>query len=262
MSQLLNSLLTQTWQDLQVLVRDDGSTDSTCTLLRQYAEQNEGKIRLLADDEGNVGPKRAFELLLGASSAPYVMFCDQDDVWLPEKVSAARQAMKQAEAEHPGVPLVVATDLKVVDENLNEIAPSFWKYSHIKQALLCRKEYAMVNPVTTGCTMMLNRMAARGSLPFAAEARMHDSWVTLKTLLAGGRLVALSTPYILYRQHGGNQIGAIEMQSSYLKKKMTSLGRVWHDNAAQWRMLKAAGYGSLARYLFYKFYFLTKQGER
>ena len=86
LGELIDSVMGQTYQDCRLLVRDDGSTDGTLGILRTYQDNYPQRIVLTNDMLGNVGVIKSFELLLANSSSEYIMFCDQDDVWLPNKV--------------------------------------------------------------------------------------------------------------------------------------------------------------------------------
>ena len=129
---LLDSILAQTYQDWNLLIRDDGSSDGTMSVIQDYISKD-SRITLLPSKE-NVGVISSFELLLKSSSAPYLLFCDQDDVWLPKKVDILYSCMLDEERNFPGKPLLVHSDLLVVDADLNIISNSFWEYSNINIA--------------------------------------------------------------------------------------------------------------------------------
>ena len=84
--QQLDSIFAQTNQDWQLLCRDDGSNDSTVSIVTQYMTRHPGRIKLLSDNKGRLGVGLNFGELLEHSNADYIMFADQDDVWLPEKI--------------------------------------------------------------------------------------------------------------------------------------------------------------------------------
>src|SRR5690606_34478246 len=92
----LASLQAQTYPRWRLLVHDDGSTDGTLALLRQW-QQQEPRIRLLEDGITGLGPARNFLHLLGKSTALYTLFCDQDDIWLPHKIERLVAAIRSAD---------------------------------------------------------------------------------------------------------------------------------------------------------------------
>ena len=95
LAEQLNSLLEQTYTNFIIIIRDDGSTDDTKHIISKYVEKNEGKIYRLSGSYENVGPSASFCLLiqhvleeknsLGLSRA-YIMLCDQDDIWVNNKI--------------------------------------------------------------------------------------------------------------------------------------------------------------------------------
>jgi glycosyltransferase involved in cell wall biosynthesis len=237
--ELLASLDAQTDQDFTVLARDDGSTDGTVALLRAWGAQRPGRLSLL-DDGGPSGSASAnFGRLLQASTAPHVMCCDQDDVWLPGKVATTRAAMRELErAAGPGVPALVHTDLAVVGADLTPIAGSFWRYQHLAPATARRFHRLLMQNVVTGCTMLVNRALLDRALPVPAAAIMHDWWLAL-VANAFGRIAEVPAPTILYRQHGANQLGAQAFTAGHVARKAVSLfaraglARSIHRGAAQ-----------------------------
>ena len=92
----LNSIFSQDYQDWKLLVRDGGSEDETLDILHGYKEQYPDKITLL-DPDKKTGARENFSILLSASTAAYIMFCDHDDVWLPSKISISISRMKEYE---------------------------------------------------------------------------------------------------------------------------------------------------------------------
>src|SRR5690606_7688467 len=125
LAEQIDSILGSSFADFRLMIRDDGSVDDTPALIAEYASAD-GRITVVSDTLGNLGASASFMRLLELSNAPYFMFADQDDVWLPNKVK--RSYEKISEHESPGLPNIVFTDLSVVDEKLKPIADSFWSY--------------------------------------------------------------------------------------------------------------------------------------
>ena len=208
----LDSILGQTETNWQLLVRDDGSGDGTLAILKEYVNAHSDRIALLEDGKRNLGAKASFEqLMLHAPEAEYYMFADQDDVWLPNKVADTKAAMQALESRQgKDKPLVVHTDLRVVDEDLGEMHPSFWRYSNIRPEILdSNVHYLGICNAVTGCAMLFNRTAKEVSLPFADYAFMHDQWIAAKVMCAGGVVKPIDEATILYRQHRKNTVGAV-----------------------------------------------------
>ena len=206
----LDSILRQDMADWRLMVRDDGSSDDTPAILQEYAGRN-ARIRVVSDGE-NKGALRGFEALLAQyGTEGYVAFADQDDEWLPMKLRVCEETLRRAEQRYgTDRPIVVHTDLEVVDADLQPIAKSFWAYSNIHPEISDEEIHylALCNSVT-GCAMMMNQVARRVSLPFGRHAMMHDYAVAMAVKEAGGKIIPIETATIRYRQHGKNALGAV-----------------------------------------------------
>jgi len=258
LEQQINSLLYQTYSNWRLIVRDDGSTDDTLKLLSDFVFQYPDKIILLPNNQ-NLGVIKSFETLLAESSGEYIMFCDHDDVWLNEKIEVTLQKINDLEIQFPQKPVLVFTDLTVVDQNLKVIHESFWRFSKLNPLYLSGFNYLGVCNGITGCTVMINKKAKEVSLPFSEKARMHDWWIALK-VAQSGYIGYVSKPTILYRQHNSNQIGASEVKGSlnYINSKLLSFKKVIRDNLVQLRLLDDLNYGSITKYFYYKLSYFFK----
>lgn len=223
----IDSLLSQTYTDFKIVIRDDGSSDQTPVIIAELAEKYPEKISVITGE-----PTRSacgnFSKLFEAVDDDYIMFCDQDDVWLPEKIEKTLAAMKAAEAKNPGSPVLVHSDLRVVDGALNTICESFFEFQQVPQHKVTLSRLLVQNYVT-GCTMMINRPLKTlcGAVP--PECAMHDWWIALVCALFG-EIVCIKEPLMLYRQHGGNQVGAKAAKGiGFVKRKLQTLDRV-RDN--------------------------------
>lgn len=207
--QQLDSLLGQSQSDWTLFVRDDGSQDSTPALIDSYARR-ERRIVTIDAGSSNIGPLRGFSRLLQKvrHDFDYVMFCDQDDEWLPDKVASTLQRMLDLERANPGAPLLVHSDLMVVDSAGRVMCPSFWAYSGIDPAINSLSRLLFQNTVT-GCTALLNRPLLELLDETPAGAVVHDWWTAL-VAAAFGRVEPLRRPTVRYRQHAGNLLGARE----------------------------------------------------
>lgn len=204
----IESILRQTDTRWRLLIRDDGSTDETCEIIGKFAAAHRDRVRVLSDGQTSLGAVGNFATLLRESTAEYGMFCDQDDVWLPEKIAKCRQMMAVLEAKHDAdTPLFVHTDLRVVDSGLNEIAPSFLRFRSIDPVIGRKLERLLVQNFAPGCASMFNAVLRRKALPVPSEAIMHDWWMALVAASLGG-IGFVCEPLVLYRQHAGNQLGA------------------------------------------------------
>ena len=215
----LISLLGQSFKEWNVLIHDDGSTDNTVKIIEKYQAKFPEQIIFLNDGFMTGGAKNNFSHLMFHTSSPYIMFCDQDDIWNKDKVGITLNKMRKAEKEHPGLPILVHTDLEVVDGDLHTIAKSMLSYQRLPKLLNSLDEHLVQN-IVTGCTVMINRNAVEVSLPIPVEAIMHDWWVTLKVLSNHGAVVFVEQSTILYRQHDANSVGSKKVNLLYLIKKL------------------------------------------
>lgn len=216
LSEFLESIMRQSYPHWHLWIRDDGSNDDTHCIIQHYADTNPTKITILNDDLGNVGCLRSFEILLYHAQAQYMMFADQDDVWLPDKIKHAMALMCNAECEYgQDVPIIIYSDLQVVDNQLHGIQPSFWKMSKIHPELLQSPVKMASSNFVTGCTMLFNKASKLVSLPFGKQAILHDAVVALSTMVHHGKLIQNPHSDILYRQHENNVVGATAVKNTW-----------------------------------------------
>ena len=206
LAEFIQSVQAQTVGNWMLWVRDDGSHDSSATVLNHWAASDE-RVRLLEVPGNNFGVVASFNRVLQQvpSDARYIMFADQDDVWLPQKIEYTLSAMVLGE-QHSGGALLVHTDMHVVSAQLEPIAESFWEFARINPESTSLRRLLAHN-VVTGATMMINRALREQAGDIPANAAMHDWWMAA-VASAFGSLIAVTTPTMQYRQHASNTIGA------------------------------------------------------
>lgn len=206
----LDSLIAQTEVDWHLLVRDDASTDRTPEILAAYAAKD-ARIAVLPASRANHGAAANFDFLLRAAweqGAVYVMLMDQDDVWRADKIE--RQLALMRVEEHrlgTGVPVLVHSDLELIDREGRTTHPSFMRFQHIRDEPSAPLRTLLVQNYVTGCATLVNRSLLEIALPIPPAAMVHDWWLAL-VAAAAGKICYDPTPTVGYRQHGGNQIGA------------------------------------------------------
>lgn len=197
----LDSILCQRCSaKVTVLVRDDGSTDGTAALVRDYAARYR-EIELLTG--GNIGSVGGFFALLCTALSrgfDYYAFCDQDDVWLPDKLSAALSALQR---EAGDAPLLYGGCSYLTDEKLRRTGGT---------TQLQRRDITFFNTaiqnICPGHTQVLNQALAEKLVQRTKTLDgiySWDLWVANAASVAG-KIVFDSAPHTLYRQHGGNQL--------------------------------------------------------
>ena len=176
----IDSILSQSYKQWELYIHDDGSNDKTNEIISMYADQYPEKIHIVRGGATG-GAKNNFMFLMGAVKAPYVMCCDQDDVWLDDKIKRTIKAMKNAE-NYKGVntPILVFSDLKVVDEKLNIISGSMNRLQRLNPKKTKFTDI-LIQSLVTGCTMMMNRSCIEMSLKVkhVNSIIMHDWWCSL-----------------------------------------------------------------------------------
>lgn len=199
----LASLRAQTHRNWRLIAYDDGSGDASRKILTTFAAAEPRAVIIPSTGEGGTGPVAAFGAALAHSDAPYFMFCDQDDVWLPEKVATLLAALRDIERD--GAPCLVHSDMRVVDADLNVIAGSFWAHRNLDPEAATPASLLLRN-VVTGCAMMGNAALRDAMLPMPDAAMMHDWWAAL-IAAHSGRIAHVAQPTLLYRRHDRNVTG-------------------------------------------------------
>ena len=247
----LESLVHQTYQDWHLYVHDDGSQDNTVNIVRDFSTAYPGKITIM-DYPPTGGPCKNFLSMVEKVEAAYYMFCDQDDVWLPEKIQLSMTALEEAERTVPDKGVVVHTDLRIVDEQLSPIAGSMWEHAGIfPQYIKTFVDSGGHTAIATGCTMLFNAEAKKCCDVPSGKAIMHDCWVCLCVLSKGGVVKGINEKTVLYRQHGCNTLGAADTAAHQIgiRYRLLHLGKIYDSNARYYAMLSSLGYGSWLKYL-------------
>ena len=248
----IDSILSQSSRQWHLYIHDDGSTDGTIELLNDYAEKYPEWVTIL-DYPSQGGALQNFMSLLEKVEAYYYMFSDQDDVWHPTKVELSYQAMQEQEALHPDKPIIVHSDVRVVDGDLNLLHPSYREYGHIYPDAVKDFKSCVIN-ITLGCAMLFNRKARAVSLDRSwKHALMHDGWVTTRTFAENGIVYAMPEALLEYRNHGDNTVGATDGSRFTVGYRIRHFGQMLRLNIKQYRMLRSAGYGSIFTYYYHKF---------
>lgn len=194
----LESLYLQKNVEISVLIRDDGSQDSTCEIINRW----KGKIRLELCRELNIGSANSFMRLikLASDNYDYYAFCDQDDWWKENKLDVAVSKLK---LDQPGL---YYCELQRVGESLERIPDHFKKSYHTEEL-----KSAMVVTSAAGCSMVFNRKLMEMLKRYTPQTfYMHDEWVLRVCAAVGGRVIYDPGKYILYRQHGNNTVSGID----------------------------------------------------
>lgn len=218
----LESLYSQEGVSITLLVRDDGSIDSTHAIL-DY-EQNAGRLIWYSGE--NLKPAFSFwNLLQKAPDSPFYAFCDQDDVWDNDKLKVAVDKLVSA----GDMPALYFCQTRLVDASLNEI-------ESVKISPLLTYDEALIYHFVTGCTMVINSAMREVLLRYTPEfIRMHDIWIYNVAQAVGAKVFFDSIPHISYRQHGGNVIGQANSFKTVWKARVE---RIKKDKCIRSRLAK------------------------
>jgi glycosyltransferase involved in cell wall biosynthesis len=228
---MLDSLLSQTTRDFNILARDDGSRDGSLEILETYKPRFDGRLRVIAGEPSGSATAN-FAILMRETKADYVLFADQDDVWKPEKVELSLRSLKQAEAKYGrSTPIYFATDITVVNEDLQVISASYWKWKRLRPSMMSSLSQSLICVPIQGMASGINRALLDLANPVAEKAISHDWWTQL-IAAAMGKVICDPTSTALYRVHGGNasipkQVGVVPylklgLDASFLRR---GLGR-------------------------------------
>lgn len=195
----LESLLTQELLPTKILIRDDGSKDSTLDILKEYGDKHD----FIEYYQGNnIGPAKSFfELINKAEGYDYYSLCDQDDVWLKDKLKVGVETLKK---EKNDIPLLYCSKVSFTDANLNIIKANISKlYNYTDFA------HSLLYQTAPGCTMIFNSKAREKIIKYDMNKEyciIHDS-IIHKVCTLFGKMILDETPHMFYRQHGDNTIG-------------------------------------------------------
>lgn len=210
----IHSLQEQSFTDWKLWVHDDGSTDTTVEKVRQMANQDP-RINLIEDGKCYHNLTLNFLSLLSYSQAPYIIFCDQDDIWLEKKLEVLLAAMPQEEK----MPIAVYTNSYVYTPNTGDIS-GFASLAHPKKL----EDQLFLNAGIQGCAVLFNgvmRKLLQNAPPYIA---MHDHLLTMLALVFG-RLIYVPTRQMLYRRYEGAVTGSTHRSLSERMKDFFQSGK-------------------------------------
>lgn len=230
----LDSIINQTYSDWHLIIADDCSNDNTVKILEEYRSKYPKKITYYVNDKPTGGAKHNFYQLMLHANSDYIMFSDQDDVWLANKIETTYLTMLDAEQKYgSSIPLLVHSDLCVVNQKLEIINESIFAM----QSMDYRKDKLnnlLVSNIVTGCTMMINKSLLNMARIKPQNFVMHDIWLAL-IASAFGKIFFIQEPLILYRQHGDNSVGAKDVHDfRYFMSKLFGYDEVHKALIAQY----------------------------
>lgn len=197
LEELLDSVLKQKNVDVDILIRDDGSTDNTINIIKKYA-QKESNIEFFVGK--NIGYAKSFwNLIKKTYNYKYYAFCDQDDIWQNNKLEQAVKMINDYSTED--IPILYTSNVISVNNNMEII-------SH--NAFNCKKTLniyeSFQKSILPGCTFVFNDNAAQILKKYDGYMESHD-WAAYTIVTTFGKVLYDTDSYIYYRIHENNTIG-------------------------------------------------------
>jgi len=199
----LHSILPQLGNNDEVIISDDSSTDSTVSII-----QSIGDSRITIIESQHRNPVYNFENALNNASGQYIFLSDQDDLWLENKVERVLNALKKVD--------VVVTDCKIVDDNLNVLTESYFKFRHSGKGLVKN----LFSNKYLGCCMAFDRKILDKALPFPPKLPMHDIWLGFISELFYNSLF-INEPLVLHRRHLSNTSTVYQKSEASILQKIS-----------------------------------------
>jgi glycosyltransferase involved in cell wall biosynthesis len=196
LKELLASLESQTLRPVELVVVDDCSSDNSLDIIQTHSLPFEKKIYV---NQQNKGPIYTFKKATELCKGDFIAFCDQDDVWLPQKLELSFNKIKEIDNDIPGVAF---SDLVVIDEKGNIIQHSFWKRMAIIPDTFSFKDILFAN-IVTGCASLINKRMAAELLKMPLNVIMYDHWMAL-IAYSFGSYAYIKEPTVLFRLHTQN----------------------------------------------------------
>ncbi len=224
----IESIIKQSYTKWHLYIQDDCSTDATVSIALSYKEKYPEKITVIENTQNSGSAKNNFFAMLNTVKSDYIMFCDQDDVWLPDKIKITHKKMLCTERKYgKEYPVLVHTDVSLVDEKLNVIAESLFKKEkwHFNKKITFWN--SLIGNVVMGCTTEINKsLLDKVKYNNLDNIPMHDWWLGMCARYFGTEVV-IKTPTMLYRQHSSNNVGVDETS------KLKQLIQVFFDADAK-----------------------------
>lgn len=223
LAEQIDSILNQTNKDWILKIRNDGSIDDSQNIINRYCANYPNKIIKIDLPKENIGLVGSINCLqMAEPHGDYIMFADQDDIWLPTKIETTISEIQILEKNHPGKPVLVCTDATCVNASLDVIADSFFKSQKFPCDTFDDVNKMIALNVIQGCTMAINKNAIKHIFPMPLIMSIHDMWIGVNCAHFGV-IKYLHCSTMLYRQHSSNVAGSNDVNLKYYVKRIEKI---------------------------------------
>lgn len=234
----LKSIIEQTLLPDEIIICDDGSTDTTLKIISEYFKEYKSLIKIYKNPE-RLGVVGNFSQCLSLCEGQYIALSDQDDIWVHDKLEQAMLMLKKAEDTFgEDEPLLVHSDLSVIDEEGQLLNTSFISFSRLDPNSDEPLKILPVQNFVTGCSTLINEALLKIALPIPEIVMMHDWWLAL-VAAATGQIVYNTNKTVFYRQHNQNVVGANSYYSNESLKIILNVKLLENELACAINQLKA-----------------------
>ena len=206
LAEQIDSIICQTYKNWNLLIRDDGSSDNTFKILKEY-EKKDDRIKIIKDKKGNLGIAKNFEELLKISSSELIMFSDQDDVWKKDKIKIMLKYVGNSD--------LIISDAIVTNEKLECISESLFCLVKSKNGIIKN----VIKNTYYGCCMLFKRKILEEVLPIPNNKEIvHDLWIGLISEKYY-KVKFIDEKLIYFRRHSNN-VTTINKSKRNIRKKI------------------------------------------
>jgi glycosyltransferase involved in cell wall biosynthesis len=212
LSEQLDSIVNQSYRNLEIVIVDDCSADNTLGLLKEYALRD-SRIRIISNDK-NIGFVRNFEKAMSECKGDLIALADQDDIWFPEKIARLAASI--------GDSWLIYSEVTVINSDGVEQDVRFPTVKRIDGSCALS---LILNNCVTGHACLMRRKLLTVAMPSMSDMPYHDQWLAI-VAGAHGKLKASDEVLSFYRKHGGNAV--LKSKSKRKESKVVSANKKFY----------------------------------
>ena len=224
LSEQIESIISQTYTEWNLLVRDDGSSDNTCVILTEY-EKKDSRIKIIKDNKGNLGTVKNFEELLHNSNSEFIMFSDQDDVWKKDKIEIMMKYIENSD--------LIISDAIITNEDLELQYESLFSVVNSRNGIVKN----IIKNTYYGCCMLFKKRILDKVLPIPENKEIgHDLWIGLISEKYY-KVKFINEKLLYFRRHSSNMT-TINKSKRSIKTKIIGRYIILKELAKRFREIK------------------------